>query len=474
MAVQLASALEYAHQLGVIHSDIKPSNVLIAFDRSPVLIDFNLSHDTIESVGLRGGTLPYMPPELLERLAAQSDGLQIMEGKVGPSADIYSFGAVLFELLSGVPPYGFDHRPSDPVLAARNMLQMVQRRPTSIRTKNRFVSRRLEKLVQQCLKPDPADRPVSMGAIRKALQTESGSLGRAKRQFRARPLEITGALVATLLLSSGFISYLRSSSPTFESTYRSGLALRTAGDYEAAIVEFREAAQLDASSREAQFELSKSLLYAGELESAIEGFTKLARNRRDSRSIAYLAYCFSLHGNPDGAIYWYEQLPAASRKEVAVLNNLGASYLAAPHRLPFDRRLSEPEALLLKALEIEPSSSGIMLNLLHLEVAKADAQADYRPIAGLPYARAAIDHFSDYGLVRQLVCIWYSSASTRGVGLQPDSRDAHKRELNELEPTVSAWLRDLQPGSATAGRAIPLNRDNAANISGGFYYVEPL
>ena len=65
IAIQMAEALEAAHEQGILHGDLKPSNVLLTPEGRPLLLDFNLSQDFVLSPGVCGGTLPYMPPEYL-------------------------------------------------------------------------------------------------------------------------------------------------------------------------------------------------------------------------------------------------------------------------------------------------------------------------------------------------------------------------------------------------------------------------
>src|SRR5262249_9142922 len=70
LAARLADGLAYAHERGVLHQDLKPANVLLGDDGTPMLLDFNLAHDSAIRAGagsdLVGGTLPYMAPEHLE------------------------------------------------------------------------------------------------------------------------------------------------------------------------------------------------------------------------------------------------------------------------------------------------------------------------------------------------------------------------------------------------------------------------
>jgi tetratricopeptide (TPR) repeat protein len=100
----LADALHHAHERGVIHLDVKPSNVLLAADGTPMLLDFHLARAPLAAGSgpgeWFGGTTDYMAPEHRQAMAAHAAGRPV-PARVDERADVYSLGRALYELLSG-------------------------------------------------------------------------------------------------------------------------------------------------------------------------------------------------------------------------------------------------------------------------------------------------------------------------------------------------------------------------------------
>ncbi len=158
----LARAMHTAHEAGVVHRDLKPENVLLAADGTPKIADFGLAKRFDDDSGPTQtgavlGTPSYMAPE---QAAGQTKS-------VGPAADVYGLGAILYELLTGRPPF-----------QATTSLEMLERvkgeDPVSPRRLRRETPRDLETICLKCLQKRPARR----------YRLGSGA-GRCLRRFRA-------------------------------------------------------------------------------------------------------------------------------------------------------------------------------------------------------------------------------------------------------------------------------------------------
>jgi serine/threonine protein kinase len=142
----LAEAVDHAHQRNVIHRDLKPANVLLAGDGRPLITDFGLAKlldgDTSLSVsGAILGTASYMAPE-------QAEG---RTREVGPATDVYALGAILYELLTGGPPFRAETWQA-------TVQQVIHDDPPPPRQLQPDVPTDLEQICLKCLAKDPGRR----------------------------------------------------------------------------------------------------------------------------------------------------------------------------------------------------------------------------------------------------------------------------------------------------------------------------
>jgi outer membrane protein assembly factor BamB/tRNA A-37 threonylcarbamoyl transferase component Bud32 len=149
----VAEAIQNAHQRGVLHRDLKPSNVLIDSFDQPRVTDFGLAKRIEGEAGLTAsgavlGTPSYMPPEQASANRAE----------MGPASDVYSLGAVLYELVTGRPPFRA-------ATTLDTLLQVLETEAAAPRLLNAGISRDLETIILKCLAKEPGRRYATAQAL---------------------------------------------------------------------------------------------------------------------------------------------------------------------------------------------------------------------------------------------------------------------------------------------------------------------
>jgi serine/threonine-protein kinase len=202
LVATLADAIHAAHQNGIVHRDLKPGNILLTADGTPKVTDFGLARRLEGDGGLTisgtpVGTPSYMAPE-------QARG---QKAAIGPATDVYALGAILYELVTGRPPFRAES-------ATATLQQVVADEPVPPARLNPRVTRDLETICLKCLHKEPHRRYASAAALAEDLRRFErgepikarpvGPVERVVRWVRHRPA-LAGALASGVLLASALV-----------------------------------------------------------------------------------------------------------------------------------------------------------------------------------------------------------------------------------------------------------------------------
>jgi len=468
MLREIASALAYAHEHGIVHRDIKPDNVLLS-GGSAMVTDFGVAkalsasshaaHGGLTSLGVALGTPAYMSPE-----QASADP------SVDHRADIYSFGVLAYELLTGQPP--FAGRTPQHVLAAH-----VAEAPEAITRRRASLPPALAGLVMRCLEKRPADRPQSASEVVHALDdiaTPSGGM------TPAAPSRRWGAIAAAVVVVIVIASWLLATRSGGAAKLRSIAVLPTDIGADTA-----HAFLADGLSSDLTTKLSKipglsvraysplSVMHGRTVREAGKelgvGATVMVRVARSGTQLRATA---SLVNAANDDLLWSEAFEASDQDQFALQDKLVSAIAGA-----LNLSLSPATTTAVRA-------RGTRSNEAHQLVQRARFETDQFTAASLAaaiaHAEAAIALDSSYADAwAALAEAWgyraddFVSAATAG----PHVRRAAERAL-ALDPTLADahaqmglwWMTyGHDPAAASQELAQSLRLDSADVAAGGWY-----
>ena len=330
LAIQVASALQHAHQRGVIHGDLKASNIVMSVHATPLLVDFHLSHQCDDAPQLAtGGTLPFMAPE---KIRAATFG-EVEQDPIDTRSDIFSFGATLFELMTGKLPFSSTRVAAGHAMDVSRLLLSQKNGAPSVQELNPMVNAGLADLIRHCLAYDPAERPQSMDQVLRLLKRELAATKRAidfcmsDAEPWLRPVLWDAWPCRLRSLHAGYCR------PRSDRHYQSGLRHFQSADFAVAIRSFDASIQCDDQFHQAYFARACAALHArdqGQLDvplDSIEVDLKTAGKLQPDARI-FVAHAMVYLANHDFATA-ANSLELAIKQGIqsaAVWNNLGYAY----------------------------------------------------------------------------------------------------------------------------------------------------
>lgn len=205
LVAAIARAVHHAHQRGILHRDLKPANILLDAQGEPHITDFGLARrvegdSRLTQSGVLVGTPSYMPPE-------QASGQKVLS----VAADVYSLGAILYEVLTGQPPFRAES-PMDTIL------QVLQREPQRPRALNPVLERDAETICLKCLEKAPEKRYGSAAALADDLERwqrgeplearPAGPWERAVKWARRRPAAAALVALSGLVVLAAAVAWI--------------------------------------------------------------------------------------------------------------------------------------------------------------------------------------------------------------------------------------------------------------------------
>lgn len=274
LAVQFCSGMTHARGMipGLIHRDIKPENILINPQGILKITDFGLTRVYLSPSEARTvvGTFPYMSPE-------QCLGLGVIDTR----SDIYSFGVVLYEMLTGKLPFLSD----DKYDYIRFHVTETPKKPSEIKES---ISEELDQLVMKCMAKKVEDRYQNFNDLKEAILTIYPDLDSDVEEIK-RPEEKVNAFEAQYLTNKG-------------------TSLITLGRYDEALAHFDAALKLEPGYIDAYYRKAVSLIALGKYKEACSNFEKYLKiNPRDAEVLMHKGCLLNLSGRREESLTCFEQ-----------------------------------------------------------------------------------------------------------------------------------------------------------------------
>lgn len=379
IGIQLADAMSHAHARGVVHGDLKPSNVLITPTGRPLILDFDLASDQSALPLINGGTLPYMAPEQIRRFL----GNEADDDAIGVASDVFALGVVLHELLSSKLPFGNDLAGLKLRDAGQTQLQRQSEGAPPIRTDRRRVDRVVASIVESCLSFSPEQRPADMANIAARLRRCMSWRSRAIRWSTThRVLASAYAMVVVASLIGG-ITFLALREPLSVRSYKAAVSEFRRENYEEATRLATRTLVESPQDVDALYLRAMAFLKQEKFRDAREDFSAGERIDVPGRHLAGRAYSLTRMALYSKAILKYRETIDQGFGFVAAHNNLGVCYL---HQGEVESARQHFDA----AARLDGNRYEVYLNRAILEFNAASQSQDYLPQYGADDVRKVV------------------------------------------------------------------------------------
>ncbi len=378
MGAELSDALEFAHEQGVFHGDVKPANVLIDRHGHPLLFDFNLARTEDDDGGV-GGTLAYMAPEQLALLCEDGEAESLPVS--ASSVDVFSLGATLYEALSGQRPFDLNGPVAEqnPAVA---LLNLQRRGPRPLSEFCDAVDPTVAAVIQSCLAFDPAGRPASAGELGEQLRLLLRPVQQISRQLRRHPRLVVASLSAVCVLVLSVAIWLTVRPPYHERQYQVALGEYSDGNYSDALP-FLENALESSSGYTKAFELralvrlriAETMRTEGNEDDSHAEFLRAKESLEAARQTGdsdphreeLMAYCNQRCSDFPAAAAYYNAALQMGLDTAELRNNLGVLSISAGKFLAGREHLDS-------AIRLNPNLQAPWFNRATLELAEAVRQ----------------------------------------------------------------------------------------------------